>query len=186
MELDKLSWLLVLCYINNTRCQSKKIKQTNLFSSEFDYNMSKIRVACATIICENEKILLVKENKEIAKDKYSLPCGKLEFGEEIIKCAIREAREETGLEVKILKCVGVYQRPASKEDTNTIFFVFEGVPVSGKVTISEDHPEIKYFSIKEIEKIEKEGNLRIKITLPAIKDFLAGQEISLEKIKPIY
>jgi len=148
--------------------------------------MSKIRVACATIISHNNKILLVQENKEIAKGKYSLPCGKLEFGEEIIDCAIRETKEETGLDVKIKKCIGIYQRPASKEDTNTIFFVFEAKPSSGEITTCEDHPEVKYFSIEEIEKIEKEGNLRIKITLPAIKDYLVGQEIDLKKIKPIY
>ena len=148
--------------------------------------MSKIRVACATIICKDKKILLVQETKEIAKGKFSLPCGKLEFDEEIIQCAIREAKEETGLNVEIKKCVGIYQRPASREDSNTVFFVFEATSVSGEITISEEHPEVRYFSIEEIKKIKQERNLRIKITLPAIEDYLSGQEIDLKKIKPIY
>ena len=148
--------------------------------------MSKIRVACATIICKNNKILLVKENKEIAKGKFSLPCGKIEFGEEITACAIREAKEETGLDIEIKKCIGIYQRPTSKENTNTIFFVFEGIPIGGEIKISKDHPEVKYFLVEEIEKIKSDGELRIKITLPAIKDYFAGQEIDLSKIKPIY
>ena len=148
--------------------------------------MSKIRVACATIISKDDKILLVRESKEIAKDKFCLPCGKLEFDEEITKCAIRETKEETGLDVDLIKCVGVYQRPASTEDTNTVFFVFEAKPINGKLTTCKDHPEVGYFSIQEIEKIKNEGNLRIKMTLHAIKDFINNQEINLSKIKSIY
>ena len=86
----------------------------------------RINVACAVIVELENKVLLIKEKKESARGKFCLPCGKLEFGEEITTCAKREAKEEAGIEIEIIKLVGIYQRPASKENTNTIFFVFGG------------------------------------------------------------
>jgi hypothetical protein len=55
--------------------------------------MSIVNIVCSNIIVKNKKILLVKESKDIDKYRYSLPGGRLEFGETLMEGAQREANQ---------------------------------------------------------------------------------------------
>ena len=147
--------------------------------------MSQINIACSNIIVQDQKILFVRESKSIAKDKFSLPAGKLEFGESILDGAIREAKEETGLDVEPIKLIGIYQRPASKENTNTTFFCFLSIIKSGEIKTSAEHPEVKYLSINEIHDLNQQDRIRCRYTIPAINDYLNHQGIDTEFINII-
>jgi glycerol 3-phosphatase-2 len=59
-------------------------------------------------VVEDGQILLTKrEDLEI----WCLPGGHVDAGESIAETAIREAREETGLEVQLTRLVGIYSEP---------------------------------------------------------------------------
>jgi 8-oxo-dGTP diphosphatase len=59
-----------------------------------------IGVSCA--IFSSSSVLLIQRRNNPFKGKFSLPGGKLEFGESIFSCAKREVEEETGIKVDIL------------------------------------------------------------------------------------
>lgn len=62
------------------------------------------------LIFDGENILLVERGREPLKGYWSLPGGVLETGETLEQGVIREIREETGLEVKPLKVIEIFER----------------------------------------------------------------------------
>ena len=53
-------------------------------------------------------ILLMKRKKCPAKNKFWLPGGRIPFGKDLEKFTVEKVKEETGLDVKIKKFIGVY------------------------------------------------------------------------------
>lgn len=146
--------------------------------------MNVVNVVCSNIIEKDKKFLFVKESKEIAKGRHSLPAGKLEFGESLIECAIREAKEETGLDVIPIKLIGIYQRPSSSESSNTTVFCFLSKINSGHIQKTDKHPEVNFLSFNEINQLQNEHKLRSRYMFPAINDYLnkKGVDISFLQI----
>ena len=62
------------------------------------------------LIFNRDKILLVERGKEPLKGYWSLPGGVLEVGETLEQGIVREVREETGLKVKPLKVLEIFER----------------------------------------------------------------------------
>lgn len=89
--------------------------------SKYDFN---IRVT--GILIENKKILLVKQ-KVSDKRNWSLPGGKLEQGETIEQGIIREMKEETGLDVEIIRLLYLCDVSASNNTLLHISFLLKRV-----------------------------------------------------------
>ncbi len=64
--------------------------------------------ASAVVTDEDGRILLHRRSDN---DLWSIPGGAMEIGESIAETAVRETREETGLDVRPLYVVGVYSNP---------------------------------------------------------------------------
>jgi 8-oxo-dGTP diphosphatase len=62
------------------------------------------------LLFDRDRILLVERGKEPLKGYWSLPGGVLESGETLEEGVIRELREETGLEVKPLGVLQIFER----------------------------------------------------------------------------
>jgi 8-oxo-dGTP diphosphatase len=66
---------------------------------------------------------------------FALPGGFVEFGETVEEAARREAREETGLDIRIVALLGVYSDPARDPRGHTVSVVYvasaRGEPVAG-------------------------------------------------------
>lgn len=89
--------------------------------TKYDFN---IRVT--GILVEDEKILLVKQ-KVSDKRNWSLPGGKLEQGETIEQGIIREMKEETGLDVEIIRLLYLCDVSASNNTLLHISFLLKRV-----------------------------------------------------------
>ena len=64
------------------------------------------QLAVSAAIFRNDKILLVRRARSPAKGFYSLPGGRVEFGETLHVALHREVDEETGLRIEILELAG--------------------------------------------------------------------------------
>jgi ADP-ribose pyrophosphatase YjhB (NUDIX family) len=94
---------------------------------------------------EQNRVLLVHR---CDYDLWNLPGGGLKHGESVDEGVKREVLEETGLNVEIIKLVGVY----SKKDRKDIVFSFLCKIISGRITLSDETDKIEYFEINKIPK----------------------------------
>jgi mutator protein MutT len=62
-------------------------------------------VGVGAIIVQEGKILLVKRGSEPGKGKWSVPGGLVELGEKLGKAVVREVREETNLDVEVVRLI---------------------------------------------------------------------------------
>jgi mutator protein MutT len=61
------------------------------------------------ILIEDGRILIVKQ--EVSRERHwSLPGGKLEYGETIEQCLVREVKEETGIDIRVKEMLYVTDR----------------------------------------------------------------------------
>lgn len=106
------------------------------------------------ILTNDGKVVLVKRSFDPYKDHWALPGGIVEYGETVEIAVIREAKEETGLDIKIEKLAGVYSDPNRDPRGHFVSVCFLCVPVGGELTTSVETKEVKTFSKGEIKSIK--------------------------------
>jgi 8-oxo-dGTP diphosphatase len=121
-----------------------------------------------SVIVANQKreLLLVKRAREPAKDMWCFPIGFAESGESIEDAALRELKEEAGIDGKILELVDVYSE--SNEIYGGVLVVsFEAERVSGTEIAGDDAIDFDYFPLANLPKLAFPSQKR------ALKKFLA-------------
>jgi ADP-ribose pyrophosphatase YjhB (NUDIX family) len=91
------------------------------------------------IIIEVEGGIVLIERKN-PPHGWAIPGGFVDYGETVEAAAVREAKEETGLDVTLTRLLGVYSDPARDPRSHTISTVFtataEGRPVADDDAVS--------------------------------------------------
>ena len=90
-------------------------------------------------------IVLVKRLNPPFKDFYAIPGGFVEYGETVEEAAIREAKEETGLAVRIGRLVGVYSDPDRDPRGHVVTIAYLAEEIGGRLRPSSDAREVKAF-----------------------------------------
>ena len=81
-----------------------------------------MKVYVSTVVKRDDEILLIQEWKQNCYGKWNVPSGHLEENEDILAGAVREVKEETGLDAKLTRLVGVYNNQF--EGNSSIQFTF--------------------------------------------------------------
>ena len=116
--------------------------------------MSKYKIPSLTadifIFDDDFNFILIKRLNDPYKDCWALPGGFVEYGERVETAAIREAKEETSIDVELKDLVNVYSNPDRdpRGHTITIAFTAKGDFTSRKA--DSDASDINIFSPEEL------------------------------------
>lgn len=113
-------------------------------------------VSAATIVINVQKeILLIKGPRR----GWEMPGGQVEEGESLKDAAIRETKEESGIDVEVLQFCGIFQNVESSI-CNTLFLA---KPIGGKLTTSPESLEVGYYPIEQALEMVTFSNYRQRI-----------------------
>lgn len=117
---------------------------------------SKHFVSAATIVLnENKEILLIKGPRR----GWEMPGGVVERGESLTDAAIRETKEETGVDVEIIHFCGIFQN-LDQSICNTLFLA---KPVGGALTPSPESLEVGYYPLEQALEMVTYSNFKERI-----------------------
>lgn len=121
-------------------------------------------------IKDDGRIIFVKQFRyPLQKTLIELPAGKLDKGEDPLVCAIRELEEETGYKAKeIIKLGEIYTAPGYCTEVLHIYSAFGLVAGNHNREEGEHGMEILEFSISEIEKMIRNGDITDAKTIVGI------------------
>ena len=125
-----------------------------------------VPAASAVVTDEDGRLLLAKRTDN---DLWTIPGGTMEPGETIAETAVREVKEETGIDVEVVSLVGIYSNPQhvveySDGELRQQFSVcFECRRIGGEVATSDETSEVGYFSPDEIETMGIHPSIRLRI-----------------------
>ena len=121
----------------------------------------KIILNCAGgIVIKDGQILLQRRSDN---NKWGLVGGLLELNESYLEAAIREIKEETGLDVKAISFLGIFHNynmvwgNGDKAHTIGAYYIFE--IIGGDLTIDKESNELKYFSLENLPHLFAEDHI---------------------------
>jgi ADP-ribose pyrophosphatase YjhB (NUDIX family) len=114
-------------------------------------------VGIGVIVWRGDKVLLVKRKNPPAQGKWGLPGGKQEIGETIFAAAVREAREETGLDVTPLGIVtaldGIAKDDAGRVEYHYTLIEVAAEALEGDAVAGDDALEVYWATLAEVENL---------------------------------
>ncbi|TQR19463.1 NUDIX hydrolase [Psychrobacillus vulpis] len=137
--------------------------------------MKRVDVAYVLLHDEQGKNVLMVKNTGEKSSYYTLPGGAVEYGETLEEAAIREVKEETGLDVQINGLFTVCEAFFGDIGHHAIFFTFYGKIISGEINISlpDEIEEISWMESQKAEEFmhvpsELKGLVNKKVSIPYI------------------
>lgn len=134
--------------------QKMRTIRTDYYYQEDAPAVNSIKPAAAVAILNSKHQLLMLHRKD--NQKWTLPGGTMEFGESMTECALREVKEESGLDVIIIDVIGTYTDPnirvaySDGEVRQEFTIVYYGEVTNCNVVLDEESSQFQWVSLDEI------------------------------------
>ena len=119
--------------------------------------MTKYRTPSLTadifIFDDEFNFILIKRKNNPYKDCWALPGGFVEYGESVETAAIREAKEETNIDVELKDLVNVYSEPNRDPRGHTVTVAYIAKGNISEMKADSDAKEIGIFSAEKLDEI---------------------------------
>lgn len=132
-------------------------------------------VAASAVVTDDEGRILLQRRRD--NDLWALPGGGMDMGDSLPGTAVREVKEETGLDVEITGLVGTYTDPRhiiaySDGEVRRQFNVcFTARVLGGQLAISDESTKLQFVQPQEIDQLPMHHTQRLRI-----RHFLEGRE----------
>ena len=113
-----------------------------------------IKPAAAVAILNSRRELLMLHRMD--NKKWTMPGGTLEFGESMTECALREVKEESGLDVQIKDIIGTYTDPniriaySDGEVRQEFTIVYYGEALDYDVCLDDESSQFQWIPLEEV------------------------------------
>jgi ADP-ribose pyrophosphatase YjhB (NUDIX family) len=107
---------------------------------------------------------------------WALPGGAMNLGESVAECAVRETREETGLDVEVIGIVGIYSDPrhvfaySDGEVRQEFSICLLCRTTGGALTVSDESTEVAWFTPDEVAALPMVPSIRLRL-----EDWIEGR-----------
>jgi ADP-ribose pyrophosphatase YjhB (NUDIX family) len=117
-------------------------------SCDYVYYHNPIPAAGAMVV-KDKKILMVKRAVIPRVGWWCIPAGFMEWSEHPSQTAVRELKEETGLDVKLTSLFEIY---SGNDDPrmNAVLILYLAEIVGGKLTAADDATDVQFFGFDEL------------------------------------
>jgi 8-oxo-dGTP diphosphatase len=130
----------------------------NVFSRSFlqvseviDVETPKLTVDA--VIVDSGRVVLIRRVNPPFKDCWALPGGFVEVGETVEAACVREAREETSLDVEIVRLIGVFSDPKRDPRGHTASAAYICRVGGGLLKGADDAKEARWFALEKLPKL---------------------------------
>jgi 8-oxo-dGTP diphosphatase len=119
------------------------------------------QLAVSAAIFRDGKILLVRRARSPAKGFYSLPGGRVEFGEALHTALHREVDEETALKIEIVGLAGWREAlPATTDGGHYLIMSFAARWIAGEPVLNDELDNFRWLAPNEVSDLRLTEGLR--------------------------
>ena len=127
-------------------------------------------VPSVNVVVTNDQgeILLIKRSDN---DNWALPGGAIDLGESLTQAAVRETKEETGIECEVTGLVGIYTDPkhlihyTSNDEVRQEFsIVVTACSLGGRPTRSDESREVRWVRREDVLDYRMDRSMRLRLT----------------------
>jgi ADP-ribose pyrophosphatase YjhB (NUDIX family) len=137
-----------------------------------------MKVIAGCVVEKDNKILMVQEGLDFCYGQWNYPAGHVDEFENITDAAIREVKEETGLDVKLVGLLPICETKLKNETHVIIRFVAE--VIGGEINFdSKEIIDVKWIDIDTIKNMTEKELRNYEVGKNIIKDYVE------KKIYPI-